>query len=77
MPESGAAIRLRRGGFLARVAADGVQIFLETHSDHVLNGIRVAVADGSAALPSEQVVVYFFHDGRRRDRDLEDVRRRD
>ena len=26
------------GGFLARIAADGVQVFLETHSDHVLNG---------------------------------------
>ena len=50
----------RIGGFLARVAADGVQIILETHSDHVLNGIRVAVADGSAALLSEQVVIHFF-----------------
>ena len=48
------------GSFLARVAADGVQIFLETHSDHVLNGIRVAVADGSAALLPEQVVIHFF-----------------
>ena len=50
----------RIGSFLARVAADGVQIFLETHSDHVLNGIRVAVADGSAALLPEEVVVHFF-----------------
>ena len=50
----------RIGGFLAKVAADGVQIFLETHSDHVLNGIRVAVADGSAALLPEQVVIHFF-----------------
>lgn len=48
------------GGFLARVAADGVQVFLETHSDHVLNGIRVAVADGSAPLLPEQVVIHFF-----------------
>lgn len=48
------------GAFLARVAADGVQIILETHSDHVLNGIRVAVADGSAALQPEQVVINFF-----------------
>ena len=48
------------GGFLARVAADGVQIILETHSDHVLNGIRVAVADGTAPLRPEQVVVNFF-----------------
>ena len=50
------------GGFLARVAADGVQIFLETHSDHVLNGIRVAVATGSAALSPEQVDIHFFRD---------------
>ena len=48
------------GGFLAQVAADGVQVFLETHSDHVLNGIRVAVADGKAALPPNQTVVHFF-----------------
>ena len=48
------------GGFLAQVAADGVQIFLETHSDHVLNGIRVAVADGRAAFPTDQTVVHFF-----------------
>ena len=48
------------GGFLAQVAADGVQIFLETHSDHVLNGIRVAVADRKATLSPAQTVVHFF-----------------
>jgi predicted ATPase len=37
-----------------------VQVFLETHSDHVLNGIRVAVADGSAALLPEQAAIHFF-----------------
>lgn len=50
----------RIGGFLAQVAADGVQIFLETHSDHVLNGIRVAVADGSVGLLPERVAIHFF-----------------
>ena len=50
----------RIGGFLAQVAADGVQIILETHSDHVLNGIRVAVAEGIAALLPAQVAVHFF-----------------
>ena len=48
------------GGFLAQVAADGVQVFLETHSDHVLNGIRVAVAEGTAALNPEQAAIHFF-----------------
>ena len=50
----------RIGSFLAQVAADGVQIFLETHSDHVLNGIRVAVADRKAALSPDQTVIHFF-----------------
>lgn len=31
------------GEFLARVASGGVQVLVETHSDHVVNGIRVAV----------------------------------
>ncbi len=48
------------GGFLARVAGDGVQVFVETHSDHVLNGIRVAVAEGTAALNPEQAAIHFF-----------------
>ena len=43
------------GSFLAQVAADGVQIFLETHSEpRRLIGIRVAVADGRAALHPNQ-----------------------
>jgi predicted ATPase len=31
-------------GFLARVAGAGTQVVIETHSDHVLNGVRRAVA---------------------------------
>ena len=48
------------GGFLAQVAADGVQILVETHSDHVLNGIRLSVAEGVAALREDQAVIHFF-----------------
>ena len=50
----------RIGGFLAQIAADGVQIFVETHSDHVLNGIRVAVAEGRAALLPDEIAIHFF-----------------
>ena len=51
------------GDFLAQVAADGVQVFIETHSDHVLNGIRVAVAEGTAALREDQTMIHFFRGG--------------
>lgn len=46
------------GQLLARCAADGVQIIVETHSDHVLNGIRVATKH--AEIPNESVAVHFF-----------------
>jgi len=46
------------GRFLADVARAGVQVFVETHSDHVLNGIRRAVKDGK--LPADQVAIHFF-----------------
>jgi predicted ATPase len=47
----------RIGCFLAQAAACG-QILIETHSDHVLNGIRLAVRDGLIA-PAD-VAIYFF-----------------
>ena len=47
------------GHFLARAAACGVQVIIETHSDHVLNGIRVAVKQG--ALAHDRVQINFFH----------------
>jgi predicted ATPase len=34
------------GEFLARVSAGGVQVFVETHSEHIVNGIRIAVKNG-------------------------------
>ena len=46
------------GGFLSQVAAAGIQIIIETHSDHVLNGVRRAVKTG--ALSSEAVALHFF-----------------
>ena len=48
----------RMGEFLAEVAAAGVQVMLETHSDHVLNGVRRAVRRGSLA-PGD-VTLHFF-----------------
>lgn len=46
------------GKLLAHAAHCGIQIILETHSDHVLNGIRVAVHDGELA--PEDVQIHFF-----------------
>lgn len=48
------------GQFLADVARAGVQVLVETHSDHVLNGIRRSVKrDG---IKSEDVALHFFRE---------------
>lgn len=46
------------GQFLTDVARAGVQVIVETHSDHVLNGIRRSVRAGK--LPPDQVAIHFF-----------------
>lgn len=47
------------GRFLARVAGSGVQVVVETHSDHVLNGARLAVAQDHC-LPAQDMIVHYF-----------------
>ena len=46
------------GNFLARAVAAGAQIIIETHSDHVLNGIRRAVKD--KLIEASEVALHFF-----------------
>ena len=46
------------GGFLAEAAAAGIQVIIETHSDHILNGVRRAVKNG--VLPPDDVLLHFF-----------------
>jgi predicted ATPase len=43
--------QVRMGELLCQASAAGVQVLIETHSDHVLNGIRLAV-QGRKATPS-------------------------
>ncbi len=47
------------GRFLAMLATSGVQIIVETHSDHVLNGVRLAVNHGE--LSPQETVIHFFN----------------
>lgn len=47
------------GYLCARSAAAGVQVIVETHSDHFLNGVRLAVK--SRILPPSEVSLPFFY----------------
>lgn len=49
-------------GKLCSIAANnGVQLFIESHSDHFLNGIRVAVKEG--LIPDDKVKLFFLERG--------------
>lgn len=45
---------------LAKLGARGVQVFVETHSEHVINGFRLAALKGEYALKNEDVRMFFF-----------------
>lgn len=47
------------GKLLAIAAANGIQIIVETHSDHILNGVRVAVKN--RLIEPVQTKLLFFH----------------
>ena len=59
------------GGQIARAAARGVQIIVETHNDHLFNGIRVAVHGGQ--IKPEAVGMLYFQAVERQGRRVIDV----
>lgn len=48
----------RIGELLSMAAQAGVQIILETHSDHILNGVRISAHDG--VISSKNIALYFL-----------------
>lgn len=48
----------RMGFFLAVVAMSGVQVILETHSEHIINGMRIAAA--RLGMLPEDICINFF-----------------
>ena len=48
----------------ARSSTAGVQVFVETHSDHFMDGVRIAVRDGILS-PHDVTFHYFERDGTR------------
>ncbi len=50
--------QMAMGDLIARAGAAGVQVIVETHSDHVLNGVRIAVKEKRTA--PENVAFHYF-----------------
>ena len=48
------------GYFLARMAAAGIRVIIETHSEHIVNGIRRMIVEGDTSMSHNDVTIYFF-----------------
>ena len=55
------------GYFLARMAAAGIRVIIETHSEHIVNGLRRMIVEGKTDMSHENLTIYFFQnkDGER------------
>ena len=60
------AAQVKMGRFLSLAAANGIQLLVETHSDHLLNGIRLSVCHktewGGGVLSPGLTNVYYFEE---------------
>lgn len=54
--------QVRLSYMLAKLASRGVQVFIETHSEHVVNGFRLAALKSEYALNNDDIKIYFFDD---------------
>jgi predicted ATPase len=48
------------GEFLSLVASSGIQLIIESHSDHILNGIRRSVKSENHPLQADNTAIFFF-----------------
>lgn len=53
--------------FLAKIASCGVQVFVESHSEHILNGLRIAVVRPDIEIQNTDVNVLYFHEKQEND----------
>jgi predicted ATPase len=48
--------------FFAKVAACGVQVFIESHSEHILNGLRVCALNSEIGITTKDISIHYFNE---------------
>lgn len=51
--------------FLATIAASGVQLVIETHSDHIINGFRKSILRKEIDISNTDIIINFFNNENR------------
>lgn len=52
----------RIGRFLAQIASTGVQVIVETHSEHIINGVKIAILEGDKLNKDDAIVNFIYKD---------------
>lgn len=48
--------------FFSIVASCGVQVFIESHSEHILNGLRVSALNPAIAINYKELAIHYFNE---------------
>ena len=48
--------------FFAKVSSCGVQVFIESHSEHILNGLRVSALNPEIAIKHDELAIHYFNE---------------
>lgn len=48
--------------FLTRVSSCGVQVFIESHSEHILNGLRTSVLSKEVSVKNDNLAIHYFNE---------------
>jgi predicted ATPase len=48
--------------FFMKVASCGVQVFIESHSEHILNGLRVCALKPEIGITTEDIAIHYFNE---------------
>jgi predicted ATPase len=46
--------------FFTHLAANNIQIFIESHSEHILNGLRINALNPNVSISNQDVSIYYF-----------------
>jgi len=48
--------------FFSKVSSCGIQVFIESHSEHILNGLRVSVLDPRIRIGNKDLSIQYFNE---------------
>ncbi len=48
--------------FFSKVSSCGIQVFIESHSEHILNGLRVSVLDPRIEIGNQDLSIQYFNE---------------